>query len=170
MAHFAPTRRAALQRATFVLGAALCFGAVAQTKEVVIGYQDMVVPWRYAQETQEVEKRTGYKVTYRKLGSGAEVARALASGAIHIGEAGSAPFASGDGTCPEISSRTSSRVSGPIPISRGSQGGQSRPDSSLATGRTDSGGRAFKRDANRSALASLLSSLEASSRALAISR
>ena len=94
MAHFAPTRRAALQRATFVLGAALCFGAVAQTKEVVIGYQDMVVPWRYAQETQEVEKRTGYKVTYRKLGSGAEVARALASGAIHIGEAGSAPFAS----------------------------------------------------------------------------
>ena len=51
MAHFAPTRRAALQRATFVLGAALCFGAVAQTKEVVIGYQDMVVPWRYAQET-----------------------------------------------------------------------------------------------------------------------
>lgn len=97
MAHFAPIRRAALQRATLVLGAALCFGAVAQTKEakeVVIGYQDMVVPWRYAQETKEVEKRTGYKVTYRKLGSGAEVARALASGAIQIGEAGSAPFAS----------------------------------------------------------------------------
>ncbi|MDR2127899.1 MAG: taurine ABC transporter substrate-binding protein [Burkholderiaceae bacterium] len=67
--------------------------ALAQNKEVVIGYQDMVVPWRYAQETRLVEQRTGYKVTYRKIGSGAEVARALASGAIHIGEAGSAPFA-----------------------------------------------------------------------------
>lgn len=67
--------------------------AQAAPKEVVIGYQDMVLPWRYAQETQAVEKATGYKITYRKLGSGAEVTRALASGAIHIGEAGSSPFA-----------------------------------------------------------------------------
>ncbi|THU01101.1 taurine ABC transporter substrate-binding protein [Lampropedia puyangensis] len=67
--------------------------AIAQSKEVVIGYQDMVVPWRYAQETKLVEERTGYKVTYRKIGSGAEVVRALASGAIDIGEAGSSPFA-----------------------------------------------------------------------------
>ncbi|XAH26348.1 taurine ABC transporter substrate-binding protein [Xylophilus sp. GW821-FHT01B05] len=68
---------------------------MAQTrKEVVIGYQDMVVPWRYAQETKELEQRTGYQVSYRKLGSGAEVVRALASGAIQIGEAGSSPFAS----------------------------------------------------------------------------
>ncbi len=67
--------------------------AQAAPQEVVIGYQDMVLPWRYAQETQAVEKATGYKVSYRKLGSGAEVTRALASGAIQIGEAGSAPFA-----------------------------------------------------------------------------
>ncbi|KAF1050163.1 taurine ABC transporter substrate-binding protein [Xylophilus sp.] len=83
------SRRAALAAAAGLFAGA----AAAQTKEVVIGYQDMVVPWRYAQETQEVEKRTGYKVTYRKLGSGAEVVRALASGAIQIGEAGSSPFA-----------------------------------------------------------------------------
>ena len=89
------TRRTAIQAAAaLLLGALIAGTAGAQTKEVVIGYQDMVVPWRYAQETQEVEKRTGYKVSYRKLGSGAEVARALASGAIHIGEAGSSPFAS----------------------------------------------------------------------------
>jgi len=88
------TRRSALRGAALLLAAALAGGAWAQRKEVVIGYQDMVVPWRYAQETGEVEKRTGYKVTYRKLGSGAEVVRALASGAIHIGEAGSSPFAS----------------------------------------------------------------------------
>lgn len=65
----------------------------APSKEVVIGYQDMVLPWRYAQETQAVEKATGYKISYRKLGSGAEITRALASGAIQIGEAGSSPFA-----------------------------------------------------------------------------
>ncbi|GKT13488.1 taurine ABC transporter substrate-binding protein [Acidovorax sp. SUPP2522] len=93
---FSATRRAAVRGLSALLGATLfCAAAGAQgKKEVVIGYQDMVVPWRYAQETREVEKRTGYQVTYRKLGSGAEVVRALASGAIHIGEAGSSPFAS----------------------------------------------------------------------------
>ncbi|OLL31548.1 taurine ABC transporter substrate-binding protein [Burkholderia sp. SRS-W-2-2016] len=69
--------------------------AHAQTHEVVIGYQDMVVPWRYAQATGAVEKATGYKVTYRKLGSGADVVRALASGSIQLGEAGSSPIAAG---------------------------------------------------------------------------
>lgn len=87
------TRRTTLKTTALLLAAMLAGAAGAQTKEVVIGHQDMVVPWRYAQETREVEKRTGYKVSYRKLGSGAEVVRALASGAIHIGEAGSSPFA-----------------------------------------------------------------------------
>ncbi len=89
------SRRRALQGATLLLAGALLAGpAAAQArKEVVIGYQDMVLPWRQAQETQELEKRTGYQVSYRKLGSGAEVVRALASGTIQIGEAGSAPIA-----------------------------------------------------------------------------
>lgn len=69
--------------------------AMAQSKEVVIAYQDMVVPWRYAQDAQALEKKTGYKVTFRKLASGADVIRALASGSVQIGEAGSAPIASG---------------------------------------------------------------------------
>jgi len=69
--------------------------ALAQSKEVVIAYQDMVVPWRYAQATGEVERATGYKVTYRKLGSGADVIRALASGSVQLGEAGSSPIAAG---------------------------------------------------------------------------
>jgi len=42
-----------------------------------------------------LEQKTGYKITYRKLASGADVIRALASGAVQIGEAGSAPIASG---------------------------------------------------------------------------
>ncbi|KAF1048022.1 MAG: Taurine-binding periplasmic protein [Herbaspirillum frisingense] len=55
----------------------------------------MVVPWRYAQDAQALEKKTGYKVSFRKLASGADVIRALASGSVQIGEAGSAPIASG---------------------------------------------------------------------------
>jgi taurine transport system substrate-binding protein len=66
----------------------------AQGKEVVIAYQDMLVPWRYAQETHEVEKQTGFKVSYRKFGGGADVIRAMASGSVQIGEAGSSPIAS----------------------------------------------------------------------------
>ncbi|RMX05017.1 taurine ABC transporter substrate-binding protein [Corticibacter populi] len=87
------------RRSWFVQIVALAAAAVlgqaahAQKKEVVIGYQDMIVPWRHAQEAKLVEERTGYKVTYRQIGSGAEVVRALASGAIDIGEAGSSPFA-----------------------------------------------------------------------------
>ncbi|CAG4899046.1 taurine ABC transporter substrate-binding protein [Paraburkholderia gardini] len=67
----------------------------AESREVVIGYQDMVVPWRYAQVSGAVEKATGYKVTYRKLAGGADVIRALASGSIQLGEAGSSPIAAG---------------------------------------------------------------------------
>jgi taurine transport system substrate-binding protein len=67
---------------------------LAQSKEVVIAYQDMLVPWRYAQETHEIEKQTGFKVSYRKFGGGADVIRAMASGGVQIGEAGSSPIAS----------------------------------------------------------------------------
>jgi taurine transport system substrate-binding protein len=85
-----------LAAALLVLSASLATTAArADTKEVVIAYQDMVVPWRYAQATGEVEKATGYKVTYRKLGSGADVIRALASGSVQLGEAGSSPIAAG---------------------------------------------------------------------------
>ena len=87
-----PNRRLFSLVLAAALGAAV-LPAQAAPNEVVIGYQDMVLPWRYAQETQAVEKATGYKISYRKLGSGAEITRALASGAIHIGEAGSSPFA-----------------------------------------------------------------------------
>ncbi|RDK04164.1 taurine ABC transporter substrate-binding protein [Paraburkholderia lacunae] len=81
--------------ALLALSAPFTSAAHADSKEVVIAYQDMVVPWRYAQATGEVEKATGYKVTYRKLGSGADVIRALASGSVQLGEAGSSPIAAG---------------------------------------------------------------------------
>lgn len=74
--------------------AAVVAPAHAQVKEVVIAYQDMVVPWRYAQEMKEVEKQTGYKVSFRQFAGGGDVIRAMASGQIAIGEAGTSPIAS----------------------------------------------------------------------------
>jgi taurine transport system substrate-binding protein len=67
--------------------------ALAQAKEVTIAHQDMMVPWRYAHATKEVEKATGYKINYRKFTGGGDVIRAMASGQVHVGEAGSAPIA-----------------------------------------------------------------------------
>src|SRR6267378_1838900 len=64
--------------------------AAAQTKELTIGYQDMVVPYRSAQETKEIEKATGYKINWKQFGGGGEVIKAMASGAVQIGEVGSA--------------------------------------------------------------------------------
>jgi taurine transport system substrate-binding protein len=67
--------------------------AMAQTKEVTIGYQDMVVPYRVAQEAKELEKATGYKINWKQFGGGGEVIKAMASGAVQIGEIGSAGIA-----------------------------------------------------------------------------
>jgi taurine transport system substrate-binding protein len=65
----------------------------AQQKEVTIGYQDMVVPYRIAQEAQEIEKATGYKINWKQFGGGGEVIKAMASGAVQVGEVGSAGIA-----------------------------------------------------------------------------
>jgi len=65
----------------------------AQQKEVTIGYQDMVVPYRIAQEAKEIESATGYKINWKQFGGGGEVIKAMASGAVQIGEVGSAGIA-----------------------------------------------------------------------------
>ena len=67
--------------------------AGAQAKEVTIAYQDMMVPWRYAHVTKELEKVTGYKISYRKFGGGGDVIRGMASGQVQLGEVGSAGIA-----------------------------------------------------------------------------
>jgi taurine transport system substrate-binding protein len=74
--------------------AALISGAaLAQTKEVTIGYQDMLDPYRTAQEAKEIEKATGYKINWKQFGGGGEVIKAMASGAVQVGEVGSAGIA-----------------------------------------------------------------------------
>jgi taurine transport system substrate-binding protein len=67
--------------------------AFAQTKEVTFAYQDMLVPLRTVIESGELEKTTGYKINWRQFGGGGDVIRAMASGDVQIGEAGSSPIA-----------------------------------------------------------------------------
>jgi len=71
---------------------AACTGAFAQTKEVTFAHQDMLVPLRTVMESGELEKATGYKINWRMFGGGGDVIRAMASGDVQIGEAGSSPI------------------------------------------------------------------------------
>ncbi|MBL8331879.1 MAG: taurine ABC transporter substrate-binding protein [Rubrivivax sp.] len=66
--------------------------ALAQKKEVTIAHQDMLVPFRLVMESGELEKATGYKINWRMFGGGGDVIKAMASGDVQIGEAGSSPI------------------------------------------------------------------------------
>ena len=52
----------------------------------------MLVPLRTVMESGEIEKATGYKINWRMFGGGGDVIRAMASGDVQIGEAGSSPI------------------------------------------------------------------------------
>lgn len=66
-------------------------GAFAQTKEVTFAHQDMIVPYRVAQASGAIEKASGYKINWKQFGGGGDVIKAMASGQVPIGEAGSSP-------------------------------------------------------------------------------
>lgn len=79
----------------WLAGALLTFGgsqAFAQ-KTVTFAYQDMMNPWRWVQQTGEIEKATGYKINYKKFGGGGDVVRGMASGDVQMGEIGSTGIA-----------------------------------------------------------------------------
>ena len=82
-----------LPRALGALALIGCAAAAAQTKEVTIAHQDMLDPYRIVMESGELEKATGYKINWRMFGGGGDVIRAMASGDVQIGEAGSSPIA-----------------------------------------------------------------------------
>jgi taurine transport system substrate-binding protein len=86
-------RRAGLRAAGIGLLAAIAMAgtAGAQTKEVTFAHQDMLVPLRVLMESGELEKATGYKINWRMFGGGGDVIKAMASGDVQIGEAGSSP-------------------------------------------------------------------------------
>ena len=74
---------------------ALAFGATAAwaQKTVTFAYQDMMNPWRWVQQTGEIEKETGIKINFRQFGGGGDVIRAMASGDVQLGEIGSTGIA-----------------------------------------------------------------------------
>jgi taurine transport system substrate-binding protein len=73
--------------------AAAASGAFAQAKkEVTFAHQDMLVPLRTVMESGELEKATGYKINWRMFGGGGDVIKAMASGDVQLGEAGSSPI------------------------------------------------------------------------------
>ena len=74
--------------------ASVCVGgaAQAQQKEVTFAHQDMLVPLRTVMESGELEKATGYKINWRMFGGGGDVIKAMASGDVQLGEAGSSPI------------------------------------------------------------------------------
>jgi taurine transport system substrate-binding protein len=83
------TRRVLVASAAFI-----ALGAFAQAKkEVTFAHQDMMVPLRVVMESGELEAATGYKINWRMFGGGGDVIRAMASGDVQIGEAGSSPIA-----------------------------------------------------------------------------
>src|ERR1700693_2759322 len=72
----------------FAVAAAVALPVMAQ-KSVTFAYQDMMNPWRWVQQSQEVEKATGFKINWRQFGGGGDVIRAMASGDVRLGEVGS---------------------------------------------------------------------------------
>jgi len=70
----------------------VCGGVFAQTKEVTFAHQDMLIPLRTVMESGELEKATGYKINWRMFGGGGDVIKAMASGDVQLGEAGSSPI------------------------------------------------------------------------------
>jgi taurine transport system substrate-binding protein len=79
----------------FAVGALMIGGmsvACAQ-KTVTFAYQDMMNPWRWVQQSGEIEKETGYKINFRQFGGGGDVIRAMASGDVQLGEVGSTGIA-----------------------------------------------------------------------------
>lgn len=81
--------------AGFLFGVFVVAPTWGQKKEVTFAHQDMMNPFRVAMDSQAVEKATGYKISWRKIGVGADVVRAMVSGDVQIGEAGSSPIAAG---------------------------------------------------------------------------
>jgi taurine transport system substrate-binding protein len=76
----------------FAVAAAVALPVMAQ-KTVTFAYQDMMNPWRWVQQSQEIEKATGYKINWRQFGGGGDVIRAMASGDVQLGEVGSTGIA-----------------------------------------------------------------------------
>ena len=67
--------------------------SMATDKQVVVGYQTDALPSSLGIANGDFEKRTGYKISFKKFDSGADVLAGIASGDVQVGYVGSSPFA-----------------------------------------------------------------------------
>ena len=67
--------------------------SLATDKQVVVGYQTDALPSSLGIANGDFEKRTGYKISFKKFDSGADVLAGIASGDVQVGYVGSSPFA-----------------------------------------------------------------------------
>ena len=82
--------------ARLTLGTLLMVSAslsLATDKQVVVGYQTDALPSSLGIANGDFEKRTGYKISFKKFDSGADVLAGIASGDVQVGYVGSSPFA-----------------------------------------------------------------------------
>lgn len=70
-------------------------GTSSAAQEISVAYQLMFNPWKVAIAEHKFEKETGYKISWHRFDSGAQVINAMASGNIQIGVGGSSPIAAG---------------------------------------------------------------------------
>lgn len=71
---------------------ALAGPALAQTRTVTIGYQDLLVPMKLIMDNTDLERSSGYRVVWKMYDTGADIMKAMAAGEIQIGEVGSSPL------------------------------------------------------------------------------
>lgn len=74
-----------------LVGLAFAASAMADSKTVTVAHQDMIDPYRLAEANGAIEKASGYDIQWKMFGGGGDVIKAMASGAIPVGEVGSSP-------------------------------------------------------------------------------
>ena len=82
-----------MRNITLMVLFSLTYVTTVWAQEVTIGYQGILNPWKVAISDGLFEKRTSYKINWKKFDSGGAVIQAMASGDVHIAVAGSSPIA-----------------------------------------------------------------------------
>ena len=84
-----------MKKGLLVVGLLIAGMSFAFSQSITLGYQPIVGPLLSVIAEKKVEKATGYDIKWVKFPSGADAIKALASGSVKLGVAGSSPAASG---------------------------------------------------------------------------
>lgn len=90
--NFAPSSLIGRRTLMGLAAGALALPALAQSRTVTIGYQDLLVPMKMIMESADLERTTGYRIVWKMYDTGADIMKAMAAGDIQLGEVGSSPL------------------------------------------------------------------------------